>query len=349
MTSIGRRGWSQAKSSLATKFDGRVTLPLADVLERVIQLQDQVEELTRIVTLQDRRGQPDHRAARPAARHLLRADSRLLEEPARTAAGRPSRLEAGRRRRRPQDDGCPGQGRQASRLPPRTRRSTEARPPERDRRPVVVDLQALQSPDFRGRGIARYAYRARGRPRAGPPRARLPLPAEPRPAAARRSRAPPRLGKGRLRRRCPALSSRLLHVLSPFELEVPIDRVWPGGPTNGGLRFCATVYDLIPLEHPHTYLGRRPAAASLLGPAGGATRRRRAPHDLPGDEPVARREARHRREQAPHGRRRDSAAIRAGRVRREARRLAQEAVPGLEPRFVLYPAGSDGGRTSRPS
>jgi len=52
VTSIGRRGLSQAKSSLATKFDGRVTLPLADVLERVIQLQDQVEELTRIVTVQ---------------------------------------------------------------------------------------------------------------------------------------------------------------------------------------------------------------------------------------------------------------------------------------------------------
>lgn len=52
MTSIGRRGLSQAKSSLATKFDGRVTLPLADVLERVIQLQDQVAELTRIVTVQ---------------------------------------------------------------------------------------------------------------------------------------------------------------------------------------------------------------------------------------------------------------------------------------------------------
>ncbi len=52
MTSIGRRGWSQAKSSLSTKFDGRVTVPLADVLERVTQLQDQVEELTRIVTVQ---------------------------------------------------------------------------------------------------------------------------------------------------------------------------------------------------------------------------------------------------------------------------------------------------------
>jgi len=52
VTSIGRRGWSQAKSSLTTKFDGRVTVPLADVLERVIQLQRQVDELTRVVTMQ---------------------------------------------------------------------------------------------------------------------------------------------------------------------------------------------------------------------------------------------------------------------------------------------------------
>ena len=40
VASIGRRGWRQAKTSLTAKFDGRVTLPLADVLERVTQLQD---------------------------------------------------------------------------------------------------------------------------------------------------------------------------------------------------------------------------------------------------------------------------------------------------------------------
>jgi hypothetical protein len=52
VTSIGRRGWSQAKSSLTTKLDGRITLPLADVLDRVVDLQAQLEELTRIVTTQ---------------------------------------------------------------------------------------------------------------------------------------------------------------------------------------------------------------------------------------------------------------------------------------------------------
>jgi hypothetical protein len=37
---------------LTTKFDRRVTLPLADALERVTQLQDQVAELTDIVKVQ---------------------------------------------------------------------------------------------------------------------------------------------------------------------------------------------------------------------------------------------------------------------------------------------------------
>ena len=52
MASIGRRGWRQAKTSLTTKFDRRVTLPLADVLERVTQLQAQVAELTEIIKVQ---------------------------------------------------------------------------------------------------------------------------------------------------------------------------------------------------------------------------------------------------------------------------------------------------------
>jgi hypothetical protein len=37
---------------LTTKFDRRVTLPLADVLGRVTQLQDQVTELTELVRVQ---------------------------------------------------------------------------------------------------------------------------------------------------------------------------------------------------------------------------------------------------------------------------------------------------------
>jgi len=52
VASIGRRGWRKAKTSLTTKFDRRVTLPLADALQRVTLLQDQVAELTDVVKVQ---------------------------------------------------------------------------------------------------------------------------------------------------------------------------------------------------------------------------------------------------------------------------------------------------------
>lgn len=52
MASIGRKSWDRTKTGLASKFDGRITVPLADVLDRVVQLQDQVAELSRIVTAQ---------------------------------------------------------------------------------------------------------------------------------------------------------------------------------------------------------------------------------------------------------------------------------------------------------
>ena len=52
MASIGRRGWRQAKTSLTTKFDKRFTLPLADAIEHLTQLQGQVAALTDIVKVQ---------------------------------------------------------------------------------------------------------------------------------------------------------------------------------------------------------------------------------------------------------------------------------------------------------
>jgi hypothetical protein len=74
VASIGRRGWRQAKTSLTTKFDRRVTLPLADVLERVTQLQDQVAELTDIVKLQVEMG---NQTTELLGRLLAAASSRL--------------------------------------------------------------------------------------------------------------------------------------------------------------------------------------------------------------------------------------------------------------------------------
>ena len=74
MASIGRRGWRQARTSLTTKFDRRVTLPLADALERVTQLQNQVAELTDIVKVQVEMG---NQTTELLGRLLATASSRL--------------------------------------------------------------------------------------------------------------------------------------------------------------------------------------------------------------------------------------------------------------------------------
>ena len=74
MASIGRGGWRQAKTSLTTKFDRRVTLPLADALERVTQLQNQVAELTDIVKVQV---EMSNQTTELLGRLLVTASSRL--------------------------------------------------------------------------------------------------------------------------------------------------------------------------------------------------------------------------------------------------------------------------------
>ncbi len=88
MAPIGRRGWRQAKTSLTTKFDRRVTVPLADALERVTQLQNQVAELTDIVKVQVEMG---NQTTELLGRLLATASSRLeaVEDSLRqvTAAG----------------------------------------------------------------------------------------------------------------------------------------------------------------------------------------------------------------------------------------------------------------------
>jgi len=133
VTSIGRRGWSQAKSSLSTKFDGRVTVPLADVLERVTQLQGQVEELTRIITAQ---ADVANQTTELLGRLLATSSDRLevLEDSLAELKGSQA-TKAGRRRRRPLGarKGSLGRSLQASHLLPGTRHSTEARRPQRDR------------------------------------------------------------------------------------------------------------------------------------------------------------------------------------------------------------------------
>ncbi len=52
MASNGRRGWRQLKSNVTAKIDGRVAPPLAELVERVSQLQNEIAELKDIVTVQ---------------------------------------------------------------------------------------------------------------------------------------------------------------------------------------------------------------------------------------------------------------------------------------------------------
>ncbi|MGD0945313.1 MAG: glycosyltransferase [Acidimicrobiales bacterium] len=206
--------------------------------------------------------------------------------------------------------------------------------------PVVVDIQALQSPDFRGRGIARYAYELTVALERGHPdlicryllNPDLPPPGD----------LGPLLSSGKVDYLGVPDSARVLHVLSPFELGVPIDRVWPRWAHERGLRFCATVYDLIPLEHPHPYLEdvrqrltysarlevlRAADALVTISPATSRSLERNLGIDARKLHMVG-------AGTAPRFVPAESEEV--------ARSLAREAVPGLEPRFVLYPAGSDG-------
>lgn len=210
--------------------------------------------------------------------------------------------------------------------------------------PVVVDIQALQSPDFRGRGIARYAYEVAVALEREHPEivgGYLLNPDLPPPGDLGPLLGPGKVGYAGSAESVPE-SARVLHVLSPFELGVPIERIWPLWAHQKGLRTCATVYDLIPLEHPHPYLedvrqrarysGRlevlRAADALLtISPATSRSLTRNLDLD-PGRVHMV---------GAGTARRYAPAAS-----RREARSLAQAVVPGLEQGFVLYPAGSDG-------
>jgi len=206
--------------------------------------------------------------------------------------------------------------------------------------PVVVDIQALQSPDYRGRGIARYAFELAVALERGHPELvcryllnpELPPPGD----------LGPLLGSGKVDYGAIPDSARVLHVLSPFELEVPIDGVWPRWAHERGVRFCATVYDLIPLEHPHTYLDdvrQRLAYSARLEVL-------RAADALLTISPATTRSI-----EANIGvDAKKLYMVGAGTSPRfapaesfdQVRQLAKEAVPGLEERFVLYPAGSDG-------
>lgn len=109
--------------------------------------------------------------------------------------------------------------------------------------PVAVDLQGAQSVDHRDRGVARYVLEhARALERTAPGRVEhfLLNPDLPPPGGIEDLIATGRVTTGE-----PALDPDvLLHVMSPFELSIPFDRLLPRRRRNQ--RLIVTLYDLIP-------------------------------------------------------------------------------------------------------
>ncbi|HUP87704.1 MAG TPA: glycosyltransferase [Acidimicrobiales bacterium] len=134
----------------------------------------------------------------------------------------------------------------------------------------------------------------------------------------------------------------MVHLASPVELSVPIDRLLPPEARAVGTRVCVTVFDLIPLAMPEVYLEdpglrrrylariellrnadrilaiSRHVAAEVTSRLGVAPARVLAVPLVP------------------------AAGFRPPFSRETAVREAMDAVPGLRSSFVLYTGGSDG-------
>jgi glycosyltransferase involved in cell wall biosynthesis len=207
--------------------------------------------------------------------------------------------------------------------------------------PVLVDVQATQSASHRDRGVARYTAELAAALWRGHPslvHSFLLNPDEAPPGSVEALVASGRLVASD---RCDVRGARLLHVCSPFELDVGIARLWPARAATRGMRLAVTLYDLIPEIFADRYLAdpglRRRyrcrlelvRAADVVFAISEATA-----HDavallhVPEDRIVV-----------------VGAAAAASYVPPVARAAALEAaraaVPGLEPRFVLYTAGMD--------
>ena len=208
--------------------------------------------------------------------------------------------------------------------------------------PVLLDIQAVQSEGYGERGVARFSMElARALTRrhpelvgrllynpdvALPPQATTIGPA----GLLAPSNAPGPLGK-----------ARILHVMSPIELDLPLARLWPQWCGPNRLRLVVTLFDLIPEVFPHHYLadpGLRQRYRARLGLV------RAADHvlvisdstaqdavDLLGLDP----------ERLTNVGAAVSPVFAPTSERQAAIAAARLAVPGLDPRFVLFVGGMD--------
>src|SRR5207302_9301768 len=127
---------------------------------------------------------------------------------------------------------------------------------------LVVDLQAVQSADYPERGIARHALEfTRALCEAHPDlvgavllNPDLPAP-DPAPSSLRAIEAAGLLGyAGSAGVSAGVSGGRIYHVISPFGLAVPVERIWPPFVAEGGMQLVVTLHDLIPEVFPAHYL-----------------------------------------------------------------------------------------------
>ena len=211
---------------------------------------------------------------------------------------------------------------------------------------VVCDLRAIQSPDHRGRGIARWSLElatALERVRPDLVSSYLLDPEWPPPGDLGDLLTSRKLAYANSPEAARALeAARVYHCLSPFELGRPVTSLRPAVVERLGLSYSAVVYDLIPLRRPDEYLSdpeRRQAylahlellrhADAVLAISGAAA------HDLEavgGLGPA-------RCHVVGTG---VSSHFVPPRSREAVREACMRAHEGLKGPFVLYPGGNDG-------
>jgi glycosyltransferase involved in cell wall biosynthesis len=206
---------------------------------------------------------------------------------------------------------------------------------------VLLDVQATQSAGHRDRGVARYTAELAAALLARHPGVVRSFLTNP--DLAPPGRVEPLVASGRVvtSDRADYAAAEVLHVLSPFELDVPVRRLWPQAAVSQGLNLAVTLYDTIPALFADRYLAdpglrSRYLARVELVRAADAVFAISEQTAADGIERFGLREERvHVVGAAP------SAVFARPVARTSARQAARAAVSGLRERFVLYTAGMD--------
>ena len=119
--------------------------------------------------------------------------------------------------------------------------------------PVVLDLQAVQSPTFRERGVARYALDfTRAVIRHAPGAIDQIIV---RSDGSDHDGLRASLGTD-IVTSTPTwdMTGGVFHALSPFDIDIPVSAAWPRAASHRAMRMIVTVYDIIPELFPEMYL-----------------------------------------------------------------------------------------------